>query len=395
MSTSKRNISGFGKTFEYLKDPAKRAKETGNAPLVVQDAEIGGVSLQYLDWRNITFKNCDFVGAYQIKMQSMVDVRFEGCRFAGIFGFGRCERVRFMQCGWAGNSVSYAGEKSKGVTFEKCTFIGTDSNANHWGGVGSDGEAEFIECVGQWFNVQGHAKLTMRDCEFRDVRSTSAERESGGVFADALIERCKLRGTFEMKTADLQSLTIRDTQIDVLDLDSATVKGDILIERVKATSVRAGVMSVRNFTLRDCQLVSSDDTTFLTAVQAAEQLVVDNCSISGGMLKGASLGAGRPLEDNEWSAVPRNKYTLLRNSKLSYLNAAWFETQRLRIENTSIERADMSNARIGAMEFDRATFTFTLNLSQTQVKEFQQSGGTNLSKLGGFKAEGANVKLPR
>ena len=393
--SGKRNIKGFGKTYHYLQDPALRTKETGDALLSIEGAEFSGVNFQYLIWKNIRFVNCDFAGAYETKLERLEKSVFENCKFVGIHDFGDMVDVTLRRCAFGGEANVMGDPGSKRLVFEECNFVGTDSNRNHWGAVGGYGEAAFVRCKGKWFDFSGHTRLTIIDCQFESVSSKHDPREVGGVLAPMLIERSKLGGTFDMIVTRIESLTIRDTQIDILDMNNATVTGDILMERVRGNSIRAGVVSVRNLTLRNCQLNNDGNTAFMTAVQGSEQLLIDNCTISGGMLKGVSLGAGRPLEANEWSATPKNKNTTIRTSKLSYLDATWFETQYLRIDNTQIERADISHGRIGTLELNDATFGFTLDLSQTQVKEFKQSGGSDLRKLGGFKVEGSNVKLPR
>ena len=58
---NKRNIREFGKTFDYLKDPSLRLKETGDTLLIVENAEFSGEKFEGMEWRNIRFVNCIFL----------------------------------------------------------------------------------------------------------------------------------------------------------------------------------------------------------------------------------------------------------------------------------------------------------------------------------------------
>lgn len=87
-AVGKRNIREFGKVFAYLKDPALRSKEVGDAVLTVEGAEFSGERFEGMEWRNIVFKNCDFIGgcAQPVLTQSLVlrNSRFESLRSSGL-----------------------------------------------------------------------------------------------------------------------------------------------------------------------------------------------------------------------------------------------------------------------------------------------------------------------
>ena len=87
-AVGKPNIASFGKIFAYLKDPALRSKEVGDAVLTVEGAEFSGERFEGMEWRNIVFKNCDFIGgcAQPVLTQSLVlrNSRFESLRSSGL-----------------------------------------------------------------------------------------------------------------------------------------------------------------------------------------------------------------------------------------------------------------------------------------------------------------------
>jgi uncharacterized protein YjbI with pentapeptide repeats len=387
MTTRKKSIREFGKIFEYLKDPELRNKETGTSLLLIEAAEFSGEDFQYVDWHNITFKSCDFIGAYQIKLSQSTDLHYEDCRFSGIFGYGKSKRVRFLRCAWTDGSVAFAGEQSTDVVFESCLFVGVNSNPNHWGAVGSDGDAEFIKCTARMFNLAGHANLTIRECQLEDVSCSPQARESGGVFANARIENSELRGEFDMVNADLESLTLRDTTIAALDLTNATIKGDILMERIKGGSVKAIVKGARRITVKDCQFMppSNEKFVFALAGDKVTEVLVENTSIVGDGDMIADIGGG-----------PKSVSTVFRDSRISRLDLQYIHTAHLTMQNVVVGTAQLSGARIGTMELDSASFDQALDLSGAQILDFKLTGTTDLKKLGrNLKLDGSNIKLPK
>ncbi|PZQ65005.1 MAG: hypothetical protein DI563_26115 [Variovorax paradoxus] len=103
------------------------------------------------------------------------------------------------------------------------------------------------------------------------------------------------------------------------------------------------------------------------------------------------LGEGRPLETNEWSATPRNKIAVIRNSKLPRVDASWLETQHLQLQGNEIGSLDLSNSRIGQLELSGNTISRAVDFANTQAKQ------ANVQRLRSDQAklEGSNIKLPR
>lgn len=397
MATSKKNIREFGKIFQYLKDPELRKKEIGDALLTIEGAEISGESFQYVDWNHILFKNCDFVGAYQIKIGNSTDVRYEDCRFSGIFGYGKTNRVHFLRCAWTDGSIGYAGEKSTALVFESCRFVGTNPDRNHWGGVGSDGEAEFIGCTAKYFVIEGHAKLTLRQCEFEDMKCTPRSKESGGVFADVLIEDCKLRGDFSMVPADFQSLTIRGTLIEgTFDMTNAMVKGDILMERMTGGAIKAGIKEgARSFTLRDSQIKGDGQRVCNIYAGAFQHVLMEN--VVFGRAEGQPVGVGGGYEPDDKKPQPvLTQSLILKNVKVPSWRSARLNAATVRIERSEFLEGNFKEGRVDTLELVDVSVGSSIDFTGTQVREFKQSGTTDLKKLGrGLKLEGSNIKLPR
>ena len=388
--SNKRNIKSFGQTLLYLQDPDLRKRETGDVLLTVDGAEIAGEIFAGQTWRNIRFKNCDFLGAYEVKLSAMENCTFEDCRFSGIFAWGVQNIVSFNRCGIAGASHLWGAEGSTAVAYRQCTLVGTSADPNQRGSVGTYGEAAFIECKGRWFGVLGHSELLVQKCEFESMDCLIDARESHGIVPKVVINDSKLRGNFDMASSGLQSLTIRDTVLEELNLSNATVKGDVVIERVRGNFVNASVVAARSLTVRNSEILGNGrSVSFIMSMDGAQQVLLDRTNFGTQMTLKVNLGPGRPLQANEWSAVPLNRSAVIRNCSLPIVDASWLETQHLQIEGNTIGSLNVANSRIGKLELSGNTIARSVDFTHTQVKESKMQ---SLAK-GQAKLDGSNIKV--
>lgn len=389
----KRNIKTLGKTYSYLADPELRKREAGDALLVIRDAEISGVQFRDLQWGRLHFINCDFVGGYEIDLDQLSDTTFEDCRFAGIIGWGVSKSVRYLRCQVTGKSVVIDSSGSSDVRFEDCKLIGADSNPNRWGGIGSRGDATFVGCRIKWFSLAGYKKIMLDDCEVETSGTwTDSRANSGDNYASAAvtINQSKMRGKFDMAAADVQSLTIRDTVLEHLDLSGATVKGDVLMERVRGGYINASPKSVGKFTLSNSEVFgrSGSGFSFEIGMDSAEQVLLEKVNFGTDLTLRVGLGAGRPLKPNEWSVVPKNKLALICNCTMPNVDASWLQVQQLRMEGNSIGSLSLSDSRIDHLELTGNTINRVVDLSNSQVK---QSKLQSFAK-GQIKLDGSNIR---
>ncbi|TSD58872.1 hypothetical protein FFI97_000595 [Variovorax sp. KBS0712] len=390
----KKNIKDFGRTFDYLSDPVLRKKDLGDAQLVVEGAEFSGVKFQGQEWRNIKFVNCDFVGAYDIKQALIAQSSFEGCKFAGIFNLGVLKQVRFVRCLISGTSHVVGDTGSLDVTFEQCEQIGKDPEPNHWGSFGSYGEVAFIKCKAKWTNVTGETKHLIRDCDFESV-DCSVSKDGGG--SAVLIENSRLLGGFDMRPATLLSLTIRDTTIEgTFDMTNATVKGDILMERVTAGVIKAGIKEgARSFTLRDSQIKGDGQRVCNIYAGAFQHVLMEN--VVFGRAEGQPVGVGGGYEPDDKKPQPvLTQSLILKNVKAPSWRSARLNAALVRVERSEFLESNFKEGRINTLELVDVTVGSSIDFTGTQVGEFKQSGTTDLKRLGrGLKLEGSNIKLPR
>ncbi|MDT4837639.1 hypothetical protein FQZ97_713770 [compost metagenome] len=234
------------------------------------------------------------------------------------------------------------------------------------------------------------------------MKCTPRSKESGGVFADVLIEGCKLRGDFSMVPADFQSLTIRDTLIEgTFNMTSATVNGDILMERVTAGVILGYVKKAKSLTVRDSKITGNGMDVFEAFAGGIRAIAIEGTIFGVGSIRGGNgtdgvtIAGGFSLKDpTRTSNVSQS--ILIRDSKIPQLQSQHLNTKNLVLRKVEIGEADFTNTRAEVLELDDVSFTKSVNMGGAQIKEFKQSGMTDLKRLGrSLKLEGSNIKLPR
>lgn len=383
----KTHIRNFGPSFTYLKDPEFRKQQTGEALLTIDGAEFSAERFDGMAWRNIVFKNCEFVGRYDIGPRTMDDVLFEDCSFSGVLSFGVTHKVRFLRCRWNGKPVMFAEKGSRNTVFEDCRFEGPGSAPNSWGAVGSYGESEFVRCKARWFNLRGHAKLSIDKCEFEDVDCATDKRNSGTP-AVVTITGSKLRGRFDLVASDLQSLTIRDTVADTLDLTNAAVAGGVLIERVKAGYINAYVASADSLSVRSSRIVGNGNNVFDAYAGGIRTIEIDNVVFGGGLSTEPVTIAGGTGDDLNNVRARVNESILVARSKIPRLNMHHVNTTVLQLKECEMDSLDLSHSRIAKLELTGNSIARSVDLTRTQV---EQSKLQPFAK-GQVKLEGSNIK---
>lgn len=389
---NKQNIRTFGKTFDYLKDPALRQKETGDTLLTIQNAEFSGEKFEGMEWNNIRFVNCDFAGAYEIAPSRLTNVKFEDCRFAGILSYGVTNNVQFLRCNWNGQSIMYGKKGSKNTLFQECQFSGADENPNHWGSVGTGGEAEFVKCKAKWFGLTGQAQLTIRDCELTDAEiATDSFANSGEGFLSSavLIENTKLRGKFDMQTLNLQSLVIRNSVIEDMDISKTTIKGDVLMEGLDAGYINAYFKQAQSLTLRDSKIKGNGRSVFQAFAGGITRIDIEG--VTFGKADEEVIIAGGFSKKREIARV--NQHLRIYNCKIPVLASDYLNTANLSVDTCAIQEANFKESRISRLDIKNTKILEKLDFTNTQVE------AQDLATLAPYKGrvnklDGSNVKLP-
>jgi uncharacterized protein YjbI with pentapeptide repeats len=380
----KHNVRTLEKTFGYLLDPSLRAKEMGDAILEVRNVEIAGVSFYGILWRRIKFIDCDFVGAYEIKAD-MESVTFANCRFAGIFNFGKLTSVDFVRCTARASTFVVGGAGSKGVRFVDCTFTGIDADPNRWGGMGSYGETEFVRCKMKWANVVSETRHTITDCDFDSV-DCAISKDGGG--SEVLIEGSRLRGKFDMRPATLLSLTVRDTVLENLDLWDATVKSDILFDRVKGGFINAYVKQATRLSVRNSQIFGNGTKVFEAYAGGIGAIEIDNVVFGGDLsTEPVTIAGGTGLDLNNVRARV-NDSIVIRGSKVPRLNMHHLHTSLLQMKGCALDSLVLSNSRIARLELSANTIARSVDFTDTQAKESKVQPFAK----GQAKLDGSNIK---
>ena len=365
---NKKSISQYGKVFEYLKDPDLRVKEMGEQVMEVKGALVSGVQFKGIEWKEIRFIDCDFTGSYELKLAALKNCSFEGCRFAGLFGFGLAKDVYFNRCVVRGNADSalYTDKGSTNVVFENGDFQSLAADRETWASLVMDGEAKYINCYVKWFHLSGGEKLDIERCR---IEQSVIARSGIEVRPPVTIIDTELLGTTDMVSSHMSSLTMRNCTVGVLDLKQAHVSGDVLIEKVAGEKLLVGVVTARSMTIRNCKIVpvEGEKTAVDLAAMGIEQLRIEGCTFGDrGELR---IDPGVELRDDQWTVGgPKNKLTYITRCTMESLDATWTESQDLRIEQCTISSADFSNSRIGHLQIQGSTISQKLDLRNTRIQ---------------------------
>ena len=264
---SKTSITNLPQIYNYLKDPELRAKESGDRLLIIENADISTASFQDLSWENIHFVNCDFQGAYQIKLAKLNNCQFTNCNFKGIIGWGVQNNVHFLRCKTFGESIITGSFSSKNVVYEQCEFSNPKGGPNHRGLVGNYGEVTFYKCSAEWFGLVGAKKLNIIECNAKNFDVlTDNVNESGVNFirTDLTIKDSKLFGLTDMINADLTNFTMINTQYEALDMSNASFSGTHFhMENCSGGSTKIWMNdSPQNVTIKNCRIHKNKSVDF-------------------------------------------------------------------------------------------------------------------------------------
>lgn len=391
-SMNKTNIKSFDKIYRHLQDPALRASDIGDSVLVVDSAEFSGVDFSDLIWRNIRFVNCDFIGAYEIKLERLERALFEDCRFSGIHSFGDMVDVRFSRCLARGRTFLQGQSESKNLVFENCSFVGKSSEPNEWGSIGSYAQATFMACEAKWFNLRGHSKLDLVECTIVDVNAVPWHEHGG---SHVLIDKCKLRGTFDLSGEGslLLSLTVRDTVLERLDLRNATVTGAVIMERIKGGYINAYVKQAESLHIRNSQVLGNRKEIFEAYAGGIQSIEIDTVVFGGDLSSDpVTIAGGFSLKSaDRISNVSRS--IDIRNSTIPTLDASYLHTKRLSLKDNEIVRADISNSRIAELEISGTSITGKLDAHGTQAtrQKVDLGAGSTFGRVD--QLDDSNIKL--
>jgi len=354
--------------------------------LTIQNVAFGGEKFEGIEWSNIRFVDCDFASSYAIKLKGSEDLQFESCRFGGILGFGKMNRVQFSKCAGVGKLNLIGDPGSTKVRFEDCKFQGDSADQNHFGALGTEGETEFTRCQFKYMSIYGDTGLTIRDCQFENV-DCPIDAATGG--SEVLIENSKLRGNFDMRPAAFLSLTVRNTVIDNIDLSEATVKGDVLMESVDAGYINALFGSAASLTIRNSQIKGNGRDVFQTSPAKIVRIDIDNVTF-GKASEGVFIGGGFSSK-KEIARV--NQSLRLHNCKIPVLASNHINTANLILDNCAIQEASFKESRISRLDIKNTKILERLDFTNTLV---ETQDLTTLAPYKGRvdKLDGSNVKLP-
>jgi len=134
---------------------------------------------------------------------------------------------------------------------------------------------------------------------------------------------------------------------------------------------------------------------FYLSANRFTSVLLEDCTLPSDLNTEKPWIGGAEKEPAYQSRPPLSTSVTIRNSRAPRLDASYLNTAHLILDNSEFDYLDLSHGRIGLMELNSARIAYAADLSGTQVTDFKQRGGTDLTKLGGLKLDGSNIKLPR
>jgi hypothetical protein len=396
---AKKPIKEFGRLYEYLKDHELREKERGTANLEIREADLTGMALTNVIWRNFTFVACQIPGTYHIRLHETTNCRFMGCTFTpgprdSSMSFGWATNVVFQRCTFNRCNVSFGGKP----VFANCKFEAEYSERDNSGSrfISSTEGLELIECTFRYYSLLADVKLHMKRCDYAAFRTGPIISTEGK--ADFILEDTKFQNADEIFWNNrINNLTLRGVETKgSFAAQQCSIKDTITLERLKVGSYYFGQTGTeQKITVRDCHFSEPDEMTtyvFSCSGDFARELLLERvtCTDAGAC---NLTGAGFKTTEKFRTPDTRNQTFTLRGCKIPRLMLHWLQSHNLVIENCEFGKLELRNARLGNVTIRNTKFE-TLDLTNTLATQFniEASGkivtdGSNYPK-GGYRIDG-------
>lgn len=207
-------VREFGRLYDYLKDHALRATETGDLRLVVRDADFAGETFIGGKWQNFRFVNCLFSASLQTDLRETSGCTFETCEFGARVEplyFGTMQASLFQYCRFTDAAL---GIGPGTVSFYGCEFDNATRKCTH---ILGDGTLPLLGCLkSDWRKYLPDRHIVLRHCTIPYL--------AGNYFlaANLVIEGCTI-GTLDLRNSRIRNFAVLNTQLGKIDLSSARV----------------------------------------------------------------------------------------------------------------------------------------------------------------------------
>ncbi|MDR1994166.1 MAG: hypothetical protein LBQ25_01020 [Azonexus sp.] len=357
--------------------------------MVIRNTHFGSEKFMNIAWDNIEFIDCDFASGYTLDLDAMSRCRFEGCRFAGIIGFGVMRDVYFLRSKAGGRSIIGGSPGSVNVTCEECEFIGDSPDPNHRGSFGSNGDLTLIRCKARNWEFPAYTLLHMVKCEMQNIALKADDAKNARLTVD--LQDSKFYSLFDFYGAPLHTFTMRNCSFDHIDLTNTSIQGDMVIEKASGGYLEfiAGNSNNNSLTIRNSMFSGAKRSRF--SASSFRNVLVDNCVFSSEAEYSATFGGGYAGESKP--ADYDIDTFIFRGVRAKTFGAIGHNTREMRSEKCQFDTLKLADSRFGKLAIYDTQIGRTLDLAKVQAAEFK----TNLppvSRLGGRVdvLDGSNIK---
>ncbi|WP_137924706.1 hypothetical protein [Cupriavidus sp. 2SB] len=404
-----KKIEDMPHEYALLMHPEQRRAALGDAQLKISNADIGmgGTDFYRKEWEGIHFYNCNFYGV--IHLAILRNCVFEHCQFPGSnFQSLAVDNVLFLRTDTLGGAylMSGASSQSKNVRFVECDFGGDDANPNRYGAI-SFHDVSYERCTGQYMVVKGHGVVIYRDCRFGPIYAANGSKTSRKIRrATTYIENCTFKGQTDIARSMLTSLTIRNSNFEVLEIGKSTVEGDVLIEDVQAGAMYGEFWTARSITIRNSNFrgINVNPKDWYHELYRALDCAVSKENLDKlQAVTVENVECGRDDLEEWWLAhqiddevtgcwiLGGRATTVIRNCKIPKALLA-LQSANVLIDNYEGEKASFVSSKMGSLTFRATNITQAIDFTGVQVQKLDAKG---LNRFTGQKIvlEGSNVSL--
>jgi uncharacterized protein YjbI with pentapeptide repeats len=380
-----KNISEMPYEYEMLRNITQRKNKLENSTLQIKNASFGKSFTDYITCENTVFTDCDFEPGSGIRIKALTNVKFERCNFndTNISG-GIWNTVSFTDCTADGEFLILADEGSINLTFNNCHFSGPMAVAgsvhqNHFGAVGSYGNATFNNCTLKYARIIGETLLTVKNSKLTKISASASKKHGNVIFNNVLIDKY-----ISFEEGIFSKFFMKDCEFEFLNLDAVESK-TIDLENCKGHLV-GKFMVVDELTIRNSIFEANgekiDPFDNQMAALSIAGSAVKNVTLDGLKFRGSNgtfyLGGMKNVfydkDDPKSKMVATSEFKSINihNTPLKDAFIGYIRADELNINNSDIENSDFTNGWFGKITLADLKLIKNVDFSRTRVEEFSK-----------------------
>lgn len=378
-----KNIEEMTDEFQMLKNIKLRNAKLGTSTLEIKNASFGENFTDYIICENTVFSDCEFEPGSGIRIKALSNVKFERCHLNDTnMSGGIWTDVTFTDCVADGQFLILADEGSKNLVFNNCNFSGPGAvvgsvHSNHFGAVGSYGNASFNKCTIKYSRIIGDISLTVKNSQLRKISASSSRKYSVITFENVNIQEYI---TFEEGV--FSDFVMKECNFEFMNMDDVKSKRVALEDCVGHFVGK--FMNLEEMTAKNCTFESTGEkrapfgnlTAALSIVGSKiNSITFDSLKFNGTNGTMYLGGSENPFYDSEDAASKKLETSDFRNliiSNTPLINAflGYIKASQLILNNSDVENSNFSKSDFGKIAFSNIRIGGKIDFGASRVVEF-------------------------